>query len=222
MDRVQNLPNTGHTPLAVLAKSRGVYPLSSNANDLSKVHEIFKRLIGTLAGPSEAQASSFPPPILEKLPESLAAWPDTLDDQMRLFAHVFSGSYLKYTGLEGSSSGAISKYLEKCFAVFATTSKSPQATQFFQDMIPLLQAIQSQEKDVSQLISKPEGERSSKEIRKVASKWRKAVLDQPEGVPYLIQGGWGGKPGHAMLYEFIRRGKKFELRVFDTAANGTQ
>lgn len=200
----------------IVVRTKGICPTEITDCQLPKIQSAINLLATSIEKP--VQNIAYPDPILEKMPEIPLGWPGTEEKQARLFGHIFSGTYLKESGLEGSSYFDISQYFEKWFQHFAMHAKSDDVVKLSCGLIPQLQSLQFQEQKLQEIRQK----RGSPEVlREAAIDFRKSVLDLRDGEVYLMNGGWQGTPGHAILYEFKRVGNSFEMRIFNTGA-GTE
>lgn len=204
--------NTTRFPLI---SSQGVYPNQASPEELEQIHGVFSSLISEGTSQNKQTIPSYPCSILSSLPNHLVGWPSEITDQAKMFAHIFQGSYLIDSGFEGNRVVDISRYLEEWFQYFSNTSTSSDLIEYVQANIPYLQSLQMQESQIDSL--NQTSDRTIKSLQKLAAERVQTVSNLPEGVPYLMVGGYRPKhKAHFMLYEFIKIGKTFEIRVFNT------
>lgn len=198
-----------------LIRSGGAYPIGAPPSSLAEIHKIFQTQIGSIHKEKPLVECKAPAPLLTEASKTRIGWPSDKRAQASLLAHLYSGSYLRGSGLEGSSYGVIASYLECWMLHFSMQATSFEAREFSRSMIPLLQSLQQRDVEDMKVISGP---KTFQSLQAHAIERMSQVLNHPEGEPFLMPGGWSGSPGHAMLYEFTRRGNTFDFRLFNTGA----
>lgn len=120
-----------------------------------------------------------------------------------VFAHIHGDTFVGETGLEGSNPSIILDYAQK----FIANNKEKYGN------TPFAHLVNTGLASANQI---PLGH----EVPQLKGSYKAYIATQLEtGKPFLIPGGWKGKPGHAMYYEVIpQTDGKFKMRIYNTGS----